>query len=284
MFKPGAQLGRYRVVGPLGRGQPDGLFEVDDEAGRRFVLRAPVGDLEDGEAVTQRFLPVAQAMRELAHLNVVALFDAFVAQGCVCLVMEKVRGRSLAAANADGLDARAALLTARQILDATVAAHAVGRLHRDLHPSKILLVPLEGWDLVKVADFGLGMLLDEAVLQFGAAALTGIAPSPVAAYMAPEQVRGRSVDERTDIYAIGVMLFEMLAHRTPFPDRDPQLVMHLQATMEPPKLTDLCRGEAWLTPQVLAVIGTALAKQRDERFETAADMRDAVDVALRSIS
>jgi serine/threonine-protein kinase len=283
MLRPGAQIGRYKVVGPVGRGDPDGVFEVQDAAGRPFAMRSPIGDLEDGPAVTTRFLPVANALRELAHLNIVALLDVFVERDQLFFVTERVRGRSLAAALPDGVSPRRALVIVRQILEAAAHAHAHGRIHRDLRPNKVLLVPMNGWELVKVSDFGLGLMLDEVVLAFGAPALTGTLPAPQAAYTAPEQVLGRSVDPRTDVYAIGVMLYEMLAERLPFYDRDPELVRRLHLTTPPPRLDEIAPGADWLTPEMLTLVETSLAKERDQRYASAPHMMAAVDLAFRSI-
>jgi serine/threonine-protein kinase len=283
MLSAGKTIGRYRVIRPLGRATPDSLYEVVDEENRKFALRAPIGDLEDGDAVTRHFLPIAQELRSLMHLNLVPMFDVFVDKGLLCLVVELVRGRGLQAAIDSSLGPRTALLLGKQILTALSVVHAAGRVHRDLQPMKILLAPMSGWELVKVADAGLGTLYDEAVLEFGEAALTGTVPKPYAAYMAPEQVRGRSVDARTDIYAMGIMLYEMLAQRLPFWDSDPQLVMQLQTSMPPPKLDEVCRGATWCTPEVLGMIEKALEKDRDARYANAAEMLTALDAAIASL-
>jgi len=283
MWKPGARIGRYRVLGAVGRGDPDGLFDVLDDAGRRFALRSPIGDLEDSDAVTRQFLPIAEALRALAHLNLVVLFDVFVDNGQLFLITERVPGRTLATAINAGVGPRQALMITRQILDAAMHAHAAGQVHRDLRPSKVLLIAMTGWDLVKVADFGLGTLIEEVALEFGAGALIGRLPSPVAAYMAPEQVMGRSVDARTDLYSIGIMVFEMLTGRLPFPDRDPALVQQLHLRVPPPKLDEICRDAPWCTPQVLALVETALAKDREARYPTALAMQSAVDAAFASL-
>jgi len=284
MWKPGSRIGRYRVLGALGRGEPDGLFEVLDDAGRRFVLRSPIGDLEDsGDAVTRRYLPIADSLRALAHLNVVVLFDVFIDNSQLFLVTECVPGRILATAINTGIGPRQALMIARQILDAAAHAHAGGLVHRSFQPSKIWLVAMTGWELVKVAEFGLSMLIDEVVLEFGAGALIGSQPRPAAAYMAPEQVLGRSVDARTDLYSIGVMLFEMLTGRPPFPDRDPDLVQQLHLRVPPPRLHEICPGAPWCTPQVVMLVETALAKDREARYPTALAMQGAVDEAFASL-
>src|SRR5262249_22036455 len=106
---------------------------------------------------------------------------------------------------------------------------------------------------------------------------------PYAAYMAPEQVRGRSVDARTDVYAMGILLYEMLARRKPFWDSDPQLVMQLQVSMPPPPLDEVCRGEPWCTPEMLTLVETALQKDRDARYPDAKAMLAALDAAVLSI-
>lgn len=285
MFEPGSQIGRFRITGPIGRGRPDGLFAAVDADGRAFALRPLVADLEEsGKAITQRFTSDANVLKTLQHLNLVPVFDVIEHRGYLVLVMERVRGRTLRAAMDDGtVGPRRALVLTRQILQAAAAAHGMGVIHRDLHPARVLLVPMTGWELVKVADFGLGPLRDEAVLEFGAGALPGSVRAGVAGYLAPEQVRGRSVDQRTDIYAIGTMLYEMLAGRLPFPDSDPQIVMHLQLTTPPPRLQEIMPEEPWIVPAVLALVEGALAKEREARFQSATKMMDAVDAAFTAI-
>lgn len=282
-MKPGTRIGRYVVARAVGRGDPDGLFDVLDEQNRRFAIRSPVGDLDDGDAVTRQLLPVAAALCTIAHLNLIVVFETFVERGQLYLLTERVSGRTLGAALDAGIGPRMALVLTRQILDAAICAHEAGQVHRDLRPSKILLVPMTSWELVKVADFGLGTIVDEAVLAFGAGALMGIVPKPAAHYMAPEQVLGRSVDARTDLYSIGVMLFEMLTQRLPFPDRDPELVRELHVRLPPPRLDEICRGAAWCTPEVLSLVEIALAKERGARFQTGREMLQAVDEAFMSL-
>ncbi len=286
MLKPDLQIGRYRVIHPLGRGKPDGLFAVVDNEGRHFAMRSPIADLEEsGTAITDRFLPDAQALKSVMHLNLVPLFEVFVnQQGYLCMVTERVLGRNLRFAIDNGaMGPRTALIITRQILDGAAAAHATGRVHRSLQPSRILLIPLDGWELVKIADFGLGTLRDDAVLEFGNDALTGSVRTPAAAYMAPEQVRQRSVDQRTDLYAIGCMLFEMLTGRPPYRDSDPLNVQNMQVSARIPNLDDVSPGERWITKPIKALVTRALAKEREERFQTAEEMMQAVEAAFISI-
>lgn len=289
VWKPGSQIGRYRVIKAIGRGKPDGLYEVEDDAKNRFALRSPIADLEDDDrgssSVCARFRSDAESLKSLVHLNLVPLFDVFVDKGYLCFVYERIRGRTLADAISLGqLAPPLALGITRSILEGCAVAHAAGRVHRDLRPGKIMLVELPNFELVKVADVGLGLLRDEAVLEFGAGALTGSVRKPVATYMAPEQVRERSVDARTDIYAIGTMLFEMLAARAPFPDRDMEQVKTMQLSFPPPRLFDIFRTERWLTREINELVDVSLAKERADRFSSAADMLAAVDAAYRSIT
>ncbi|MFN0250140.1 MAG: serine/threonine-protein kinase [Kofleriaceae bacterium] len=289
MFKPGTQVGRYRVIKTIGRGKPDGLYEVEDDQKNKFALRSPIADLEDDDrgagSVCARFRSDVDSLKAIVHLNLVPLFDVFVDKGYMCLVYERVRGRTLSDAISLGQIAPPlALGITKSILEGCAVAHAAGRVHRDLQPKKILLIELPDWELVKVADVGLGTLRDEAVLEFGAGALTGTVRKPVATYMAPEQVRERSVDARTDIYAIGTMLFEMLAARAPFPDRDMEQVKTMQLSFPPPRLFDIFRTERWLTPEINELVDVSLAKERTDRFSSAADMLVAVDAAYKSIT
>lgn len=285
MIRVGSHIGPYAVTAAIGRGDPDGVFEVIGPGGRKFAMRCPLGDLEDNDpSVTSRFLPVAQALREFAHLNLVSLLDTFVDGGYLYLVTERCGGRTLQDAIDDAsITPRKALVIARQILQGIAVGHSFNRWHRDLRPKRVLLVPMGGWDLVKVADMGIYPMIDEAVLAFGSGALTHTVPKPAAAYMAPEQVLGRSIDARTDLYAVGVMLYQMLAERLPFWDSDPELVRQQQVKGIVPPLDEICRGAAWLTPAVLQLVETALMKDRDHRFMDAAQMVLGLDAAFASL-
>ena len=210
-LEPGTRVGSYRVIGAIGRGGMGGVFEVEDDAGRRFALKSPVQDAP-GADVARRFAREANALRVLDHPNLVAATDVFVEAGHLFLVMEKVAGRTLTVRLNEPVDPRTALVLARQILDGVEHAHTRGIVHRDLKPDNVLLVPMGGWDRVKIIDFGLVKLIGDAAAAFGANALTRtglVFGTP--AYMAPEQALGRLVDARADVYAIGVILYVELA-------------------------------------------------------------------------
>ena len=263
-----------------------GVFEVEDEVGARFALKAPLGDVPGQPLgdVTRRFAREANALRLLDHPNLVAAVDVFAEAGFLFLVMEKVTGRTLGAAAAAGLTPRQTLVLTRQMLDGVGHAHAQGIVHRDLKPDNVLLVPMAGWERVKIIDFGLAKLVGDAAAAFGASALTGtgrVFGTP--AYMAPEQALGRLVDARADLYAIGIMLYELLAGHLPFDHADLHVLMRMQAKQPPPRLDEATRGAAWCTPQLTGLVHGALAKEPGERFATAQVMTAALDDAFRSI-
>jgi serine/threonine-protein kinase len=285
MLEPGTRVGRYRVVGTIGRGGMGGVFEVEDDAGARFALKSPLTDVKGNSDVTRRFAREANALRLLEHPNLVAAFDVFVEAGMLFLVMEKVLGPTLGQQLRKGrLSPRQALVYTRQILGGIGHAHAQGIVHRDLKPDNVILVPMGGWERIKIIDFGLVKLVGDAAAAFGAGALTStglVFGTP--AYMAPEQALGRLVDGRADVYATGVMLFEMLTGRMPFVDPDPMVLMRLHAKTPPPRLDDVAPNEPWCTPHLIALVEGALIKDPDQRFPSADVMIAALDDAFQSI-
>jgi len=284
-LEPGSRIGRYRVVGTIGRGGMGGVFEVEDDAGIRYALKSPLTDVAGNSDVTRRFAREANALRLLEHPNLVAAVDVFAEHGVLFLVMEKVLGPTLGEHLRRGaLAPRHALVVARQILSGIAHAHAQGIVHRDLKPENVILVPMGGWDRVKVIDFGLVKLVGDAAAAFGARALTStglVFGTP--AYMAPEQALGRVVDGRADVYATGVILFEMLLGRMPFVDPDPMVLMQMHAKRPPPRLDQVAPDAPWCTPQLVALVEGALIKDPEQRFPSADVMMMALDDAFQSI-
>jgi len=283
-IEPGMLIGRYRVIEKLGRGGMGGVYEVEDAQGIRYALKSPALDVGPNADVVKRFAREANALRLLDHPNLVAAIDVFAHANQLYLVMEKVVGRGLGKVIAEGpIEPRRALVLARQILEGVGHAHAQGVVHRDLKPDNIILVDQGGWDRVKIIDFGLVKLIGDVADAFGAAALTrtGIVFG-TPAYMAPEQALGRPIDGRTDIYALGVILFEMLVGRLPFYDKDPMVMMKHHAKTPPPRLDQAIRAN-WVTPQLVILVDGALAKDPAHRFPTTAAMVNALDDAFGSL-
>jgi eukaryotic-like serine/threonine-protein kinase len=281
--------GRYAVRELLGAGGMGAVYEVEAPGGARYAMKAPLPEAAEDAVASKRFAREANAMQLLDHPNLVRAVDLVAEAGRLYLVLELVRGPSLADVLRQGrLAPRRALVLARQILDGLEHAHGQGVVHRDLKPDNIVLVaagaPGQGYEQVKILDFGLVKLLDAAAAAIGGDALTrtGITfGTPL--YMPPEQALGRAVDGRADLYALGVMIFEMLAGTPPFSGKDPPALLRAHVATPAPRLTACAPGEPWVTPAVEALVGGALVKKPDDRFASAAVMRAALDDAFLSL-
>ncbi|HEY1555465.1 MAG TPA: serine/threonine-protein kinase [Kofleriaceae bacterium] len=285
-LEPGMRLGKYRLVGPLGRGGMGGVWEVEDAGGMRYALKSPASGMNPAAETTKRFAREANAVLLLDHPNLVAAVEVFVEAGSLFLVMEKVTGQTLTKVMAAGgpLHPRRALIVARQLLDGVGHAHAQGLVHRDLKPDNIMLVDMGGWERTKIVDFGVVKLIGDAEAAMGGGKLTTtglVFGTP--AYMSPEQAMGKALDGRTDLYACATILFEMLTGRVPFDHPDPMMQMRMQVKAPPPRLDMLARGAAWCTPQLSALLDAALSKDPNDRFANAQTMMGALDDAFASI-
>jgi serine/threonine-protein kinase len=204
-LQPGSSLGRYELVRELGRGGFGVVWEARDRELRRRVA-VKVARPRAAPVVPQESrVREAEAVARLSHPNIVTMHDAGCADGRVFLVFERLAGRTLARRLRDGpMPPGEAVRIATEVARGLAHAHARGVFHRDLKPENVFLCD-DG--AVKILDFGLAH-------AFGTPRLDGGTPG----YMAPEQVAGAPEDERTDVFALGVMLFEMLAGRRPFED------------------------------------------------------------------
>ena len=222
---PGTRLGPYEITGPIGAGGMGEVYRAQDSRLHREVAikTLPPAFAEDATRLA-RFQREAQALAALSHPNIAAIFGLEESGGSTALVMELIEGPTLAERIAAGpIPVAEALAIARQIGAALEAAHEKGIVHRDLKPANIKLT---GDNQVKVLDFGLAKAMDREP----ASGSTPPANSPTltlesttagtimgtAAYMSPEQARGKAVDRRTDIWAFGVVFFEMLTGRSTF--------------------------------------------------------------------
>ena len=265
---------RYRMVEALGQGGMGAVWIAEHaELGRRVAIKVLQKQIGSDPEMRQRFDREAHTLAAMAHPNVVALNDYGVWAGNPYLVMELLEGRTLR----DLLDAEGTLPfprargVAQQILRALAYAHGRGVIHRDLKPGNVFLQALpDEVDHVKLLDFGFAKFVNQAAGAF--VSKDGIAVG-TPAYMAPEQ-GGGAVDERADLYGVGVLLFEMLAGRRPF-EGEPIEMIRARMARDAPKLGDVRPGAA-ATPALDAFLARALTKDPKDRFASASEMSGAL--------
>jgi hypothetical protein len=247
--------------------------------GERVGLKRAVAIkfLNEGYAGTdegvKRFEIEARAMSRLGHPNCVAVTDFGLDQGAPYLVMDFVNGQTLRQllVGETRLAPVRAVAIVRQVLAGLIHAHGHGIIHRDIKPENILVTPVVGHgEQVRIVDFGLAKLRDEGSITTGRMAVG------TPGYMSPEQTVGEKVDERADVYAVGIILYELLAGTKPFTGKSPFDVMRMHREVPPPPLAQAAPGVE-ISPQLEQVVMTALAKPRDQRFATAADFLAALE-------
>ena len=267
MITPGTKLGRYEIVSAIGAGGMGEVYRArDSQLDREIALKVlPEGALAEAKA-RRRFRKEAHALSRLAHPHVATLHDFESFEGVDFLVMELVPGPSLEDLLGRGaLPEKEVVRLGVQIARGLVAAHEQGVVHRDLKPSNIRLTP-DG--LVKILDFGLAHVErpTEASVTTESAAGTVAGTPP---YMSPEQILGKEVDARTDVYGAGVVLYQMATGRRPFGDRSgPRLVAAILSE-PPPAPRDV---SAALSPGLEAVILKAIDKDPGLRYQTTREL------------
>jgi eukaryotic-like serine/threonine-protein kinase len=240
---------------------------LDEVLGRPVAVKILHKDLAQDEDFLERFRREAVAAARLSHPAVVRVFDTGVDEGVCFIVMELFEGRNLADVLEERrhLDPPEAAAIAQAILDALAHAHAAGVIHRDVKPSNILVGP---GGVVKVTDFGI------AKAAFAGDITTTGKLLGTARYLAPEQVAEQSVDHRADLYATGIVLYEMLTGRPPFQAETDLATATMRLTQDPRPPGTLRAG----IPRTLEqVVMRALARDPDNRFESAEEMRAALD-------
>ncbi|HEY6006502.1 MAG TPA: serine/threonine-protein kinase [Anaeromyxobacter sp.] len=257
--------GRYRVLSPLGEGGMGTVYLCEHAVlHRRLAVKVLRPDLASDPELVDRFRNEAVAASRIGQENVVDVLDFGTSEdGSLYYVMEALDGRSLGAViRQDGpFSVGRTLDLLEQICRALAAAHSSGVVHRDVKPDNVLLVRREdGSELAKVIDFG----ISHNRRQAGAAPITrsgAIIGTPE--YMAPEQAAGDPVDRRTDVYAVGVLAFEMLTGELPIAAATPiaTLVAHQTRTPDPPS-----RRRPSVPAEVDALVLRALAKRPEDRF------------------
>ena len=261
---PPKTLGPYRIVKQIGQGGMGIVYEaVHEGISRRVAIKLLRSEYAHNSQVAQRFFNEARAANLIDHPALVQISEfGQLPDGSTYLVMELLKGENLAKRlrRSGAQPLPWVLRIGCQLAEALGAAHRKGIVHRDLKPENVMLVPdsaVAGGERVKLLDFGIAKLAEAGPNRTATSALMG-----TPRYMSPEQARGAgNVDEKTDVYALGVMLFELLAGRAPFAGESGELIaQHLYVPA--PELTSLLPT---LSPAVARLIGRLLEKDKQQR-------------------
>jgi serine/threonine-protein kinase len=254
--------GRYRIMRKLGAGgMADVYLAEDQELGRRVAIKILNGRHANDDQFIERFRREAKNAAALNHPNIVSIYDRGEAEDTYYIAMEFLDGRSLKEliVGRGAAPINVAIEYARQILSALRFAHRHGIVHRDIKPHNVL-VDAEG--RVKVTDFGIARAGTSQMTETGSIVGT-------AQYLSPEQARGGEVDPRSDLYSLGVVLYELLTGKTPFDGETPvEIAMkHLSNAPKPPS-----KLRSDVPPELDKVVLRALAKNPDDRYQSADEM------------
>ncbi|MCK6591195.1 MAG: protein kinase, partial [Polyangiaceae bacterium] len=276
--------GGYQILELIGVGGMGRVYRAEQKIlGRTVAVKIIHPHLLGDESASARFITEARATSRLNHPNSVGIIDFGKKDGQLYIVMEFLRGRDLArVAYEDGpLPFPRIIDVLCQVLAALTEAHHLGIIHRDLKPENIVLQPLRmGGDFVKVVDFGLAKIKETA----GTPGIT--MPGIVCGtpdYMAPEQGRGDPLDGRSDLYACGVILFQLLTGRLPFESDSPTRVVLMHMTMPLPNPAHVAPDRN-IPPALLDVTRKALEKDAADRYQTAHEFEAALKAALATIT
>ncbi|MFH0243416.1 protein kinase [Streptomyces sp. HK10] len=272
--------GRYRLTRRLGRGGMAEVFAAEDvRLGRTVAVKLLRADLAEDPISKARFTREAQSVAGLNHHAVVAVYDSgedVVGGNTVpYIVMELVQGSTIRdlLLNADAPPPEQALIIISGVLEALAYSHQHGIVHRDIKPANVIITDNGA---VKVMDFGIARALHGASTTMTQTGMVMGTPQ----YLSPEQALGKTVDARSDLYATGCMLYELLALRPPFTGETPLSVVYQHVQDEPVQPS---RVNDSVPPELDGLVMRALAKDPDDRFQTAEEMRGLVQYALRML-
>jgi serine/threonine protein kinase/Tol biopolymer transport system component len=294
----GRTVSHYRVLDVIGGGGMGVVYRAEDlKLGRQVALKFLPEDLGNEPQAMERFSREARAASSLDHVNICSIHEFGEHDGQPFIVMPLLRGQNLRdrlaalAANNEMLPLQQLLDIAIQIADGLRAAHEKGIIHRDIKPANIVITDQS---VVKILDFGLAKLLEGSQEEQAAAAVAGASTSTstlhltrtgsamgTAGYMSPEQVRGEKLDPRTDVFSFGLVLYEMATGHRAF-SGDTAAKLHSAILNDTPAPARELNSE---TPSVLAsVIDRSLKKERRERYQSAAQLRSALQEVQSEIA
>ncbi|MER8005220.1 protein kinase [Streptomyces sp. NPDC094149] len=273
--------GRYRLTRRLGRGGMAEVFAAEDvRLGRTVAVKLLRADLAEDPVSKARFTREAQSVAGLNHHSIVAVYDSgedYVGgQSVPYIVMEIVEGRTIRdlLINAEAPGPEQALIIVSGVLEALAYSHQHGIVHRDIKPANVIIT---NNGAVKVMDFGIARALHGASTTMTQTGMVMGTPQ----YLSPEQALGKAVDHRSDLYATGCLLYELLALRPPFVGETPLSVVyqHVQDIPVPPSQV----SNGGCPPELDGLVMRSLAKEPDDRFQTAEEMRGLVQYGLQML-
>ncbi|MFJ3769221.1 protein kinase [Streptomyces sp. NPDC090082] len=267
--------GRYQLRDLLGEGGMASVYLAYDSAlDRQVAIKTLHTELGREQSFRERFRREAQAVAKLSHTNIVSVFDTGedTLDGAVMpyIVMEYVEGQPLGSVLASdvrqygAMPADKALKVTADVLAALEVSHEMGLVHRDIKPGNVMTTKR---GVVKVMDFGIARAMQSGVTSMTQTGMVVGTPQ----YLSPEQALGRAVDARSDLYSVGIMLFQLLTGRLPFDADSPLAIAYAHVQEEPVAPSSVNRS---VTPAMDALVARALRKNPNERFPSAAAMRD----------
>jgi eukaryotic-like serine/threonine-protein kinase len=273
----GKSVGRYRIERFLGAGAMGEVYLADDpQIERRLAIKTVrlAGRPQEVEDRKKRLLREARAAGRLLHPNIVTLFDTGEAEGVLYLAFEYVEGSDLSSrvGTVPPLSLSEVLSIVRQVAEALDYAHHQGIVHRDIKPSNILL---DKAGHVKVADFGIAKVAGQATELTVAGSVMG---SPQ--YLSPEQIRGEDLDGRSDVFSLGVVLFELLSGRRPFDGDTITTLVYQILHKDTPAISELRGG---IPPRLERLLARMLAKDREERVPSAGQVAEELAAIAREL-
>lgn len=266
----GKQLGNYQIVELVGKGGMAGVFRAHQPSMNRDVaVKIMSQALSEDEAFVARFKNEARLIAQLEHPHILPVHDFGEEQGLLYIVMRYLPAGDLEdRIPSRGMPVRKALPIIRQIASALDYAHSKGVIHRDLKPSNVMI---DSQNNAFLTDFGIAKSMEGTQNLTGTGSIVG---TPT--YMSPEQGLGEEIDSRSDLYSLGVMVYEILIGDPPFIADNPMAVMLKHINDLPSNPSEINPA---ITPAVSAVILRSLAKERDARYQTAVEMAEALEAA-----
>jgi len=266
-FKVGEIVADYEITGVLGTGGMSTVYQVRHLISDRIeAMKVLLPNLEENPDLAERFVREIRLLASLSHPGIAMLHTAIRERNQLLMVMELVLGDTVETLlRRRGIELSSALNVTIQILDALAYAHNRGVIHRDIKPSNIMLAPS---GQAKLLDFGIARPVADIQLTQKGATLGSYH------YMSPEQIRGLPVDRRTDLYSLGVTLYEMVTGTRPFTGSDPYTIMRSQVEQAPPPPESI---NGRIPPELSGALRHVLMKDPAKRFQTAGEFSESLN-------